>query len=297
MRKSFLRLLFSVDIPVAFVTQFSENVHMLAEQKISRLLPTVMREDVTGESWAVEIAGSVSVNLVEDRHGDTPLNHTPHTRRWGFIAGYDVADLIDKQDRVRLLINPDSVYTIKHATAMGRALDDTIINALYATAVTGHTGGGTTNFPTATQQLATGSTGLTVDKLNRAKEILDRNEVDEYIPRYFVCTSRQIRELLEDDKVTSQDFNTVKALVRGEINEYMGFTFIRSERLQFTTGVVRNCFAYAQTAIRFGMAMAPNTVVADRPDKRMSKQIYTSGAWGALRVEDAQVVSVLCDET
>lgn len=292
-----MRLLNSIEIPVSFVTQFSANVHMLAEQKVSRLLPTVMREDVTGESWAVEIAGSVSINTIDDRHGDTPLNSTPHSRRWGFIKGYDVADLIDKQDRVKLLINPDSVYTVKHATAMGRGLDDEIIGALYRTAITGHTGTGTTVFPTSTQQIATGSTGLTIDKLNRAKEILDRNEVDEYIPRYFVCTSRQIRELLEDDKVTSQDFNTVKALVRGEINEFLGFTFIRTERLQFTTGVVRNCFAYAQTAIRFGMAIAPNSVSAPRPDKRMSTQIYTSGAWGALRIEDAQVVSVLCDET
>lgn len=291
-----MRVFYSVDIPVAFVTQFSANVHLLAEQKMSRLLPTVMREDVTGESWAVEIAGGVSVNLIEDRHGDTPLNSTPHTRRWGFIRSYDVADLIDKQDRVKMLINPDSIYTMRHAGAMGRAIDDTIITALYATAVTGHTGSGTTAYDTTNQQIASGSTGLTIDKLNRVKEILDSNEVDEFYPRFFACTSRQLRELLEDDKVTSADFNTVKALVKGDLDEFLGFKFVRTERL-VSTSSVRNCFAYAMPGVRFGMAMAPNSTASIRPDKRNSAQIYTCGAWGALRVEDEMVVSVLCDES
>lgn len=291
-----MRALYSVDIPVAYVTQFSSMVHSLAEQKFSRLLPTVMREDVTGESWTVEIMGKVDApNEINERHGDTPLNNTPQTRRWGFIKDYDVADLIDKQDRVKMLIQVDSMYTQKHAGTMGRGMDDAIISALYATAITGHTGTGTTAFPTSTQQLASGSTGLTIDKLIRAKEILDANEVDEFYPRFFVATARQIRELLEDDKVTSADFNTVKALVRGEVDEYMGFKFIRSQRLGLVS-TERNCFAYAQPAIRFGMAMGPSTVASPRPDKRYSQQIYTCGSWGALRVEDAMVVSVLCSE-
>lgn len=289
-----MRILFSVDIPVAYVTQFSTNVHLLAEQRVSRLLPAVMREDVQGESWTVEITGGVSVNTINERHGDTPLNNTPQTRRWGFIADYDVADLIDKQDRVKMLIQLDSVYTMRHAGAMGRAIDDSIISALYATAVTGHAGAGTTAYDTANQQIASGSTGLTIDKLNRAKEKLDAAEVDEFYPRFFAATARQIRELLEDDKVTSQDFNTVKALVKGEIDTYLGFKFIRTERLGLV-GAERNCFAWAQPAIRFGMAMPPNTTASVRPDKRNAAQIYTCGSWGALRVEDAMVVSVLCD--
>ncbi|MGD9724405.1 MAG: phage capsid protein [Pirellulales bacterium] len=291
-----MRVLFSVDIPVAYVTQFSTNVHLLAEQRYSRLIGTVMREDVTGESWSVEITGGTSVNKINERHGDTPLNNTPQTRRWGFISDYDVADLIDKQDRVKMLIQLDSIYTMRHAGAMGRALDDEIIDALYRTAVTGHTGSGTTAYDTTNQQLASGSVGLTIDKLNRAKEILDHNEVDDFYQRYFILGSRQIRELLEDDKITSADFNTVKALVEGKVDTFLGFKFIRTERLQLPSASTRNCFAYAQPAIRFGMAMAPNTVSSVRPDKRYAAQIYSCGSWGALRTEDQMVVSVLCSE-
>lgn len=291
-----MRALYSVDIPVAYVTQFSTNVHLLAEQQYSRLIGTVQREDVTGESWTVEITGGIDApNEINERHGDTPLNNTPQTRRWGFIRDYDVADLIDKQDRVKMLIQLDSIYTRRHAGTMGRGMDDAIISALYATAVTGHTGSGTSAFPTSTQQLTSGSTGLTIDKLNRAKEILDSNEVDEMYPRFFILGARQLRELLEDDKITSSDFNTVKALVQGQIDEFLGFKFIRTQRLGLVS-TERNCFAYAQPAIRFGMGMAPNTVASPRPDKRYSQQIYTTGSWGALRTEDAMVVSVLCSE-
>lgn len=291
-----MRILYSVDIPVAYVTQFSTNVHLLAEQRYSRLLPAVMREDGQGESGAIEITGGIDApNEINERHGDTPLNSTPQTRRWWFMKDYDVADLIDKQDRVKMLIQLDSIYTMRHAGTMGRGMDDAIINALYATAVTGHTGSGTTAFPTSTQQLASGSTGLTIDKLNRAKEILDHNEVDEFYPRFFAATSRQMRELLEDDKVTSQDFNTVKALVNGQIDTFLGFKFIRTERL-ISTSSVRNCFAWAQPAIRFINGMAPNTTASPRPDKRYAQQIYTCGSWTALRTEDAMVVSVLCSE-
>lgn len=288
----------SITIPVAFVDQFSANVHMLAEQRMSRLRSTVMVQSVTGDSWAVERLGGIDTpNAVTTRHGDTPLNSTPHTRRWGFVADYDVADLIDKQDRVKLLIDPDSKYTIRHAGTMGRAVDDAIITALGASVVEGHTGTASpTAFDTANQEIASGSTGMTVSKLIQAKEKLDAAEVDEFYTRYFILGSRQLRELLEDDKIASQDYNTVKALVRGEIDQYLGFTFIRTERLPVASSI-RSCYAYVQPAIDLRFAQEPNSIASDRPDKRHAKQIYTYGSWGALRTEDVMVVRVLSDES
>lgn len=287
----------SIEIPVAFVDQFSANVHLLAEQKMSRLRGTVMIEQVTGDSFAVERVGGIdTANEVTERHGDTPLNSTPHSRRWGFIRDFDVADLIDKQDRVKLLINPDSIYTMRHGGTMGRSFDDEIIRALGAAAASGHSGTTPVSFPTSTQEIAHGSTGMTVQKLLQAKEILDSNEIDEFMTRFAVVGSRQLRELLEDDKISSNDFNTVKALVRGEIDEYLGFKFIRSERL-IVASSIRECYVYAQPAVRMGVAQSPSSVVADRPDKRHAKQIYTYGSWGAVRVEDEMVVRILSDES
>ncbi len=286
----------SIDIPVSYVEQFSANVHMLAEQRFSRLRNTVRQNSITGESWATERIGGIDkANLVTNLHGDTPLNNTPHSRRWGFVADYDVADLIDKQSRVKLLIDPDSKYTMRHAGTMGRSIDDAIIVALNGSAAEGKQGTTLVALPAA-QKIASGSTGMTVAKLIQAKEKLDAAEVDEFIPRFFAIASKQLRDLLEDDKLTSNDFNTVKALVRGEINEFLGFTFVRTERL-IKVSNDRLCYAWAMDGMELGINDEPQSIAAPRPDKRMAQQIYTFGSWGAVRLEDEMVVEIGADES
>lgn len=281
----------SIDIPVSYVQQFSANVHLLAEQKFSRLRGTVREEDVTGESFSVETIGGIDkANLVTDLNGDTPLNDTPHGRRIGFIGDFDVADLIDKQSRVKLLINPDSIYTMRHAGTMGRSVDDSIIAALGGSAATGHTGTTLVSLPAA-QKISSGTTGMTIGKLIEAKEKLDAAEVDEFIPRFMVLSAKQVSDLLEDDKITSSDFATVKALVAGTLDEFMGFTFRRSERL-LKSGNDRLCYAYAQAGVTLGIADEPQSIASVRPDKRMAAQIYTWGSWGTVRNEDVMVVEI-----
>lgn len=285
----------SFTIPESYVEQFSSYVQMLSEQRFSRLRNSVRMDTVVGESFAVERIGGIDVpNTVDELHGDTPLNNTPHSRRWGFITSYDVADLIDKESRVRLLIDPQSAYVTRHAGTMGRGVDDSIIDALGGAAIEGKNKGSSVALP-AGQQIASGSVGMTIQKLIEAKERLDAAEVDEFWQRYLVLGSKQLSELLEDDKVTSNDFNTVRALVRGEIDEYLGFTFIRTERLN-KTGNDRLCFGYAMPGVTLGLAAEPQSAADIRPDKRRSQQIYTWGSWGAVRVEDEMVVQIACTE-
>lgn len=285
----------SFDIPVSFVQQFSSTIYMLAEQRYSRLRGAVMVQPVTGESFAVERMGGVSVNQVTSRHGDTPLNSTPHTRRWGFISDYDVADLIDKPDKAKLLIDPTSGYVMRHAGAMGRGMDDAIITAATGTAATGHTGTGTASL-SGNQVIADGSVGLTIDKLMQAKQVLDQNEVEEFYPRFWACSAKQIRDLLNDDKITSADFNVVQALVQGKVDTFLGFKFIRTERLASPSTNIRRNFCWAQPGLVLGVQAEPSSAVDVRPDKRRSQQVYTAGSWGAVRVEDEMVVQVDCSE-
>lgn len=288
----------SITIPESYVEQFSSRVHMLSEQRTSRLRRTVaMEEGVTGESFAAERIGKTAdaPSQITNLHGDTPLNNTPHSRRWGFMKDFDVADLIDKQSRVKLLISPDSAYVRRHSGVMGRGIDDEVISALGGSAAEGKQGTTLVALP-AGQKIASGSTGMTIAKLTQAREKLDAAEVDEFIPRFFICSAKQITDMLNDDKITSADFNTVKALVRGEINEFMGFTFVRSERLK-KSGADRLCYAYAMEGIRFGFSAEPSSIAAPRPDKRMAQQIYTWGSWGAVRVEDEMVVEVAATES
>ncbi|MGI9251271.1 MAG: phage capsid protein [Pseudohongiellaceae bacterium] len=285
----------SFEIPISYVEQFSANVHMLSEQQMTRLGMTVMREDVTGESFAKERIGSVEAQLVANLHGDTPLNSTPHSRRWGYIKDYDVADLIDKESDGKLLIDPQSRYTMRHASAMARAKDDEIIRALGGTAQAGKNGTTAVALPSV-QQIAVGATGLTTAKLRTAKRTLDAAEVDEFIPRFCAISARQLEDLLTDSNVINSDFATVKALVQGEVNTWLGFNFVRTERLLLDGSGDRLCYAYAMMAVTLGMQRDTSSVVAPRPDKRMSQQVYTWMSLGAVRVEDEMVVEIACDE-
>ena len=296
----------SVTVPQWMVQQFSTNVHYLAEQKMSKLRDTVQDEpDMTGEAKACERLGTTqdAPDQITTRHGDTPVGNTEHSRRWIFPGDYEVpADLIDNADKLKLLIDPQSGYTIRHAGVMARGIDDAVVAALGGSAAEGKYGpnaqASLIALPSA-QKIAHGSTGLTIAKLIAAQEQFDEDSVDDFWTRYFVATPKQRSNLLEDDKLTSNDYNTVKALVRGEIDSFMGFQFkwVPSARLPTIASNIRGCYAYVQPAIRFGMAQPPTTSADKRPDKRNSTQIYTWGSWGAVRIEDKLVIEVACDES
>lgn len=283
-----------ISIPQSYVDQFSRTIHMLVEQSSSRLLRTVMSEQVTGETFTLErLGGIAAVNEITDLGGDTPMGAIEHSRRIGYIKSYEVpATLLTKQSQVRMLIDPKSEYTMRHASVMGRAMDNEIIRALGGTTRAGKEGELSVALP-SDRKIAVGSGAaarLTVDKLREAAARLDELEVEGN--RYFIVTARGIQNLLEDPEVTSADYNTVRALVNGQINSYMGFEFIRLELLPTIAAGVRAGYAYVQSAVKLGIAEAPNSRAAERPDKRHAWQLYTCGQWGSLRTEEARVVEV-----
>lgn len=278
------------------VEQYTRNVVLLAEQRMSRLRGTVQSDTVKGVAWDAETIGGTTIQEIVDRHGDTPLNDISHNRRWGYVRDYDTALLIDQRDRLKVLVQPDNIYAMRQASVMGRAMDSVIIQALGGLANAGRTGSTTTVALPPSQQITAGGVGMTVDKLLEAKEKLDAAEVDPANPRYLVMAARQFRNLLRNTQVTSADFNSVRALVNGEINSFLGFNFIRSELLPVDGSGDRLCYAYTSQAISFGVAQAPETQVNVRPDKRNATQIYTWGSWGAVRLEEVQVVEIACDE-
>jgi hypothetical protein len=285
-------------IPVSYVHQFSSNVHMLSEQEMSRFMPGVEVMNVTGESFSVERLGGIDTpNEVNDLGGDTPLNPLPHSRRWGYIKSFDVADRISKVSDIRLLIDPRSNYTTRHAGTMGRAMDDEIISALVGSARSGKNGETSVALPSE-QKVVVGSgaaAAMTVEKLRQAKEIFDANEVADFYTRYVAIDSAGLRQLLSETETTSSDFNTVKALVNGQLDTFMGFKFIRSERLQTITGTVKGGIAWVAPALKMGVAQSPVSIAAERPDKRHDWQLYTYGSWGAVRVDDEMVVEIAYD--
>jgi hypothetical protein len=287
----------SFQVTTAFVQQYSTNVALLLQQRGSKLRDAVTVGSYTGKAAkAVEQIGAVTAQARTSRHADTPLISTPHDARWVFPSDYEWADMIDDQDKLRMLIDPTSPYAMNGAYALGRAMDDLIISAALGTAMTGENGSTSTSFATATQQIAVGGTGLTVAKLRQARRILMTNEVDVMAdPLYIAVTAVQLDELLGTTEVTSSDYNTVKTLVSGEIDTFLGFKFIQCERLGTDGSGDRRCIAWAKSGLHLGMWNDINTKISERADKSYATQVYVKGTFGATRTEEKKVVEIICN--
>ena len=285
----------SVNVTTAFVQQYSANVQMLSQQMGSLLRDSVRVESVTGKNAFFDQIGKVTAQKRTTRHSDTPQIDTPHARRRVSLVDYEFADLIDEQDKVRMLIDPTSAYAQAAAAAMGRSMDDVIIDAALGTAFTGETGSTSTTM-LAGNQIANGGTDLTVAKLRTAKKTLDLASVDPSIPRYLAVGPEQIDALLGDTNVTSSDFNTVKALVQGEIDTFMGFQFIVTNRLSKASNI-RSCFAWAEDGLTLAIGKDVMARIDERSDKGYATQVYYCMSIGATRMEEEKVVQIDCDES
>ena len=280
-------------IAKAFVQQFQDNLIHLAQQKGSRLRASVNEQSVTGEKFNFERLGTVAAVVKSSRHTTTPVLDVPHSRRTATMDDYQWADLIDDEDKVRMLVTPESHYARSGANSMARAIDDLIIAAALGNAVDGD--GSNVALPSA-QKIVHGSAGLTLAKLISTKEILDGNDVDPDEARYMVLGSQQVSNLLATTEIKSSDYNSVKALVQGDIDTFMGFKFLRSERLALAS-TTRSCFAFTESAMGLGIGSDVKTKIDVRPDKSYAHQVYLSFVAGATRVQDECVVQVDCTES
>ena len=119
-------------ISKAFVEQFKSNVVHLAQQRGTRLKGAVRSETVTGNKHNFERIGSMDSVAKTTRHTDTPVLDVPHSRRVVTMLDWQWADMVDQEDKIRLLINPQSEYAKTGAFAMGRRWDKLIIDAATA---------------------------------------------------------------------------------------------------------------------------------------------------------------------
>lgn len=284
----------STQVTTAFVQQFSSNIQLLSQQMGSLLRGSVDSETVTGEKAFFDQVGKAAAVQRTSRHGDTPIMDTPHSRRMVTLADYEWADLIDDQDKVRMLADPTSSYARAAAAAMGRQIDDVVIAAANDTAYTGKTGSTSTALPSG-QKIVHASGGLTIAKLVSAKKILDEATIDPSIPRYIAVSPEQIEDLLNNTTVTSSDYNTVKALVQGDIDTYVGFKFITTTRLT-DDGTSRLCLAWAEDGLKLAVGKDVNAQISERADKSYSTQVYYCMSIGATRMEEEKVVQIACNE-
>jgi hypothetical protein len=282
------------------VQQFGTNFRILGQQKQARLLPFCQIEgNITGTSKSVERLGKADAYDLTSRHADTQYVQVPHSRRWLDLADKAWAELVDEMDKIKMLADPTSPYVGLAVAALNRAKDDAIIAAARGSA---RSNSASIALP-AGQKIAEGGTGLTLAKLLATKEILDAAEVDvELDPdgqgmpqRVLVCTTKQISALLNTTEIKSADYNTVKALAQGQVDTFLGFKFVRTERLP-KVGTTRFCLAWSRGCVAFGTGMDIVSSIDPLPGKNYSVQVYARESIGAVRVEDEGVVEIGCTD-
>ena len=297
----------SFAVPTHFVQAYSTNVMMLLQQKGGKLASTVSQGSYTGKAAkAVEQVGLVTAVKNLSRHADTPLISTPSDARWVYPNDYDWADLIDSQDKLRMLIDPQGPYTQNAINALRRAQDEEILMAFFASANTGENGTVSTAFP-AGQQVGVNVGGtnsnLNVAKLRAARKLLMSAGVDlESEAINCAITASDHDALLNEIQIASLDFNSQPVMVDGQVRRFLGINFIPVEFSDTTSypqasaalvsGGVRSVPVWVSSGMHLGMWNDIQTSVDRRPDKRNSVQVYATTTIGATRIEEKRVVQI-----
>ena len=300
----------SFSVPTHFVQQYTQNVMMLLQQRGGRLLSSVTSASYTGKgAKAVEQVGPVAPVKNLSRHADTPLISTPADARWVYPNDYDWADLIDDQDKLRMLIDPQSPYTQNAVNAMRRAQDEEILLAFFANASTGENGTVSTAFPGGQQvgvNVGGTNSNLNVAKLRAARRLLMAAGVDlEAEPIYCAVTASDHDALLNEIQIASLDYNSQPVMVDGQVRRFLGINFIPVEFTDTTSypqasvsgaglvsGSTRFLPVWVPSGMHLGMWKDVQVSVDKRADKRNSVQIYATSTIGAARIEERRVVQI-----
>jgi hypothetical protein len=301
----------STNIVTFYVQQYAKVLNELVQQKTSRLRRFVTEDKYVGQAGSpVEQVGAVAMQPVTQRYGPMQRVDAPTNRRWVYPSDYDLPQLFDNFDKLRLLIDPKGKFVKNAHNAANRQYDDLIIAALGGTAQTGVSGGTATTLPSSAvvsvQQGATSPTGLTVAKLRQAKLVLMQNEAysdDENDPGDptggLVCIAgaKQLDNLMAEAQVISRDFNDQPVLEEGRVKRFLGIEFIRTERLLTGTddqaGTSTKVFVWQREGMHLGVWNDISTNISQRHDLQSEPwQAYVYMTAGATRLEEARVMQI-----
>ena len=267
-----------------YAQAYGRNIMQLAQQKYSKLLNTVyVKPDVRGKTFFQDQIGEWSLEMKGGRNVQTPNNDPALARRMGIMIDYHDNRLLDRGDELKTISDPRSAYTIAAAQSIGRKIDDVILASMAGAAHYGETGSSSTT--NGNIVLATASS-VTMERIATIKKTLDDKDV-ETEDRYFVANTTFLNNLLNLTQATSADYNSIKALIRGEIDTWMGFKWIMSTRV---TGAI--AYAYQKYGICLAMASAPFVKTDQRADLSYSWQVYYELNVGAVRLEENKVVVI-----
>lgn len=301
----------AVTISENYQVKYTNKWGVLLQQKASQLEKVVTVErGCNGKVQFIDQYGMLDFNEKTTRMGATVLDEAPTMRRSMRPRTFTKAVGFDEFDPMKLgdLDLPVSKTLEGLRYAANRRMDDVMISAFLGTNFVGEEGTTAVEFPSdriiAKDFVESGTkaaSGLTLPKLRRTLQMFMEAEAwtedsaasgDQLV---FACSSAQIMNLLNMVEVTSADYVNLKALVDGKVDTFMGFKFIRTERLPKTDGV-RECLAWVKSRAMFGLWNDFKVKMSVRDDLEEALQVRAKFACGATRLEENGFVKVLCTQ-
>lgn len=281
----------AIAISNAFVTLFDTEVKQ-AYQADAVLRNTVrLRTGVTAATHKFPKIGAGIAQVRIPQSDVTPLNvdysqATVNMQDW--IAA-EYSDIFN-QAKVNFDERQELVQVVGKAVA--RRADQIVINAIAASGVA------------AANQVATGVGGagsnLNIDKLIAAKAALDRQNVPMQ-DRFMLVHANNLAGLLGETEVTSSDFNTVKALVQGQLDTFLGFKIItigdRDEGglVGGGSGQTRKVWAWHRSAVGMAESLGIRSEINYIPEKT-SWLVASMFSAGAVAIDNTGIVEITCTE-
>lgn len=292
----------SVNVPTFYVREYSTNVNLLLQQKGSKLRGAVTSGMYVGDQASpVDQIGSVEAQLVTTRFAPMGRVDAPTDRRWVFPADYDLPQLIDKFDKLRLITDPESQYVTNAVYALGRKMDTAIITAFMAAAKTGVNGATSTVFTAANEiDVAVGGANsrLNVAKLHAVRELILANHIDmQEDPVYIGLTAKDDSALLKEIEIISSEFKGGDAPVLrdGKLERFLGMNFIHCELIESVAAGTNevNVPVWARSGMHLGMWSDIQSSVSQRNDLQGEPfQAYVKATFGATRLDEKKVFNI-----
>jgi len=246
------------------------------------------RANVNAKTYRFPKMGKGIASLRIPQTDVIPMNVT-HSYADATLVDWDASDYSAVEDLDKLAFDEKRELVMSVSKAIGRRLDQIVVNAMdtsaYATQVATSVGG--TN------------TSLNVEKIMRAKRLLDANGVP-MDGRVILINAAALENALLETEIGSSDFNVVKALAVGELNKFAGFEFIMMEDRANEGGIpisttTRNCFAFHRDAVGLAMTGGVRSSVDWIPEKK-SWLITSAVTAGAVTIDTDGVIDVLVYE-
>ena len=281
----------AITIDSAFIQEYEDNVRHLAQQSDVRIRPHTYEVSSGGEAYNFERLGPSEAEEKTTRREDTNYIDDDWSRRVATPRTFNHTMTVEHEDKVQMLVDPESTYAQSQGNAMRRAYDRIIIEAAVGTALDGE--GVATPYP-AEQLIGDGTVPISFDMVTEAQEIFMKNEVMPDEAKVMVVGPTQVRKLMQLTEQTSSDYVQVQALQRyGMVPNWMGFTWIVSNLLEAdVVDTDLRCFACTKRGIGLAVNQDTFTRITENPSKQYMIQVFSQWTAGAVRTEDEHVVQL-----